>query len=220
MWVHFFGPHTPSLRHRGIPEYGDSLQDAYDHEVRYLDQQLHRLLREIDKIKEPTAVFISSDHGEQFLERYRSHGSDLAEDNIRVPMLARVPGWSPRSVTAPVSLIDLMPTILALTNTPAPPDLDGIDMSPIVKGRRPPKRVLLADTWQYSRDGQDRLDLSAAFDGERKIVLDRRNHGTVAQDQSYPNSEPLRLEGLAVDRLVRSVLTYIEETGGALTLAR
>ncbi len=220
LWAHFFGPHTPSTRHPGTERYGTSMQDLYDHEVRFTDEQLGRLLRAIEDTKAPTAVFVTADHGERFFTRYRSHGQDLSEDVLRVPLVARVPGWSPRQVDRPVSLIDLMPTILALTGTPAPTGLDGIDLAEVVAGRGPEKRILFSDTWQYGRKGASTSDLVTAFDGKRKIVLDRHDHSMLTYDQRDPSAKPVRVEGLAVDQKVRALMGYIEESGGALSLER
>lgn len=220
LWAHFFGPHTPSTRHPAVRHDGPSNEAQYDHEVRFVDSQLTRLLSAIDAVETPTAVFVTADHGERFFKRYRSHGADLSEDVLRVPLVARVPGWSPKQVDQPVSLIDLMPTILAATHTPAPPDLDGIDLASVLTRQAPKSRVLLTDTWQYGRDGNNTSDLVGALDGKRKAVLDRRDHSIVTYDQRDPLAKPVRVEGLAVDRLVRATMSYLEESGGSLSLER
>jgi arylsulfatase A-like enzyme len=49
LWVHFFGPHSPSTRHRGVRRDGNTPVQAYEHEIRYLDQQLGRLIAFLDE---------------------------------------------------------------------------------------------------------------------------------------------------------------------------
>jgi len=219
MWVHYFGPHTPNTLHKHIRRDGDTQEQRYDHEVRYLDQQLARLLRAIDALEGKVAVFVTSDHGEDFGKGYRSHGMDLRENLIRVPMLARVDGWPAGTVEEPVSLIDIAPTILALTATPGPPTLDGLDLGPIVRGERPmPDRLLYTDTWLYRPGGQTFSDMVAVYDGTRKVVFNRKAHSFSMEDQSDPSRGTVRLEGLATGQLVRASLAYVEETGGSLTV--
>lgn len=220
LWVHYFGPHTPNTTHAGIRMDGDSQEARYDHEVRYLDQQVGRLLKAIDALDGNTAVFVTSDHGEDFGKGYRSHGMDLREDLIRIPMLARVKGWPAGTIEHPVSLIDIAPTILSLTATPPPPGLDGLDLTPIVRGDRPmPERVLYTDTWLYRPRGQTFSDMVAAYDGKRKVVFNRKAHSFSVEDQSDPARRAVRLEGLATGHLVHASLAYVEETGGSLTVA-
>jgi arylsulfatase A-like enzyme len=216
LWVHYFGPHTPSTTHTGLKRDGDGLEARYDHEVRFVDRQLGRLLQAIDELDEPTAVFVTSDHGEKFFGRYRSHGADLSDEVLRVPLVARVPGWLPRTVAAPVTLLDLMPTILRITRTPGPSGLDGIDLTPLAMGAEPERRVLLSDTWQFSNDGEPFNDRVAAYDGRRKMILDRIEHSFRVYDQTRPDAPPLRIEGLTIDRYARSILGYLEESGGRL----
>ncbi|MDD9932958.1 MAG: sulfatase-like hydrolase/transferase [Myxococcales bacterium] len=227
LWVHFFGPHTPSSHYPGIKKFGDSLAQRYDHEVRHSDKQVARVLEAVDKLEDPVAVFVTSDHGEKFFERYRSHGADLSDDVLHVPLLAKVPGWTPKDVHTPVSLVDLMPTILALTETPGPAGLDGRNLTPLVQGGPSAfvtgdgPRLLLSDTWQYGRDYRAYNDRIAAYDGERKVVLDRVEHAFLMYEQgSGGRRRPLRMQGLAIDRYARRLLGYLEEAGGGLELLK
>jgi hypothetical protein len=217
MWVHFFGPHTPNTEHRDVRFDGKGVMQLYDNELRYVDKQLGRLLDALGQLPTQPAVFVTSDHGEALLPNYRSHGMDLREELIRVPLFARVPGWGKGPYPGLVGLIDLMPTILALTQTPAPSGLDGLDLGKYIPPRRAlPERVLLSDTWQFRRDGEQFTDLVAAYNGRRKVVLDRGDHSYLAYDQSQPSAAPRPIEGWAVDELVRTMMGYVEETGGTL----
>lgn len=213
LWVHFFGAHTPTTVHADAKVYGDSVEDGYDHEVHYVDSQIKRVLDAVNEVHEKTAVFVTADHGEYFFGTYRSHGNDLSEDVIHVPLLARVPGWTPRKVDDLVSLVDLMPTVLALTQTPPPPGLDGVDLAQTLAGNGPPRRILFSDLWQYDREGHAVNDLVTAFDGKSKVVLSRLDHSFSLFDQKRPLAPAIRIEGLAIDRLARSILGYVEEAG-------
>ena len=130
LWVHFFGPHAPSKRHPGIPLAGDAEGDLYDGEITYLDQHVGRLLEVVDEQTDrPVTVLLAADHGERiYNKRSRGHGTDHSEDNIRVPLLAKGPGFPAGEIDAPTGANDLMPTVLDVTATPGPAGLDGISL--------------------------------------------------------------------------------------------
>jgi arylsulfatase A-like enzyme len=218
LWVHFFGAHTPTRTHAGAPKYGATLEDGYDHEVRFVDLQVERVLAAIRKLDRKVAVFLTSDHGEAFFKRYRSHGADMSDDVLAIPLIAQVPGWKSQEIETPVSLVDVMPTVLGVTGTPAPSGLDGIDLARLVHGEKLPGRVLLSDTWQFANDSKPFSELVAAFDGKHKVVLDRMDHSFSVYDQTDPEAPPLRIDGLANGKLARSILAYLEDTGGQLNV--
>jgi hypothetical protein len=212
MWVHFFGTHYPDTHHAGIRDYGQRPVDTYDHEVAYLDTQLIRLLNEIDKRKHPVAVFVSADHSEGLSNVTRYHGDSLDETIIWIPLLAKVPGWPAGRVQQVVSSIDLVPTMLALVKSPIPAYLDGIDLAPTLSAA-PQRRVLFSDTWRYSPDEKIVGDYSAAYDGTRKFILDRRSGAVYFASQSDKHA-PARLVGTEpTDALSGTVYGYTEESG-------
>lgn len=97
---------------------------AYDASVRAADQQLGRLWTALANREDEreTLVVVTSDHGESLGERgrYFVHGLEAYEETARVPLLFAHPGLPPGRVDAPVSLMDVAPSVLALV---AGPDL-------------------------------------------------------------------------------------------------
>ena len=87
-------------------------------------------------LRDSIAVILVSDHGEAFEpERGRIHHCGrLHADQIRIPMLARVPGFEPRRVDAPVSLVDVLPSVLDLLGLAAPANLDGVSLAGAMRG--------------------------------------------------------------------------------------
>jgi arylsulfatase A-like enzyme len=60
----------------------------------------------------------------------------MYEEALRVPLLVRLPGQSrSRRVRAPVSQIDLLPTLLDLMGQPLPAGLQGESLRPLLEGR-------------------------------------------------------------------------------------
>lgn len=96
---------------------------AHEGAVAYLDQEVDRLLRELEAsgVLEHTILIVTSDHGEQFGEHaLMEHGNSLYRVLLEVPLLVRFPGRVPAGlrVKNPVTLRDLPATILDLAGVP------------------------------------------------------------------------------------------------------
>lgn len=97
----------------------DAARQAYEGSIAYLDEQLGRLLEELDRrgLRENTLVIITSDHGEEFDEHGMvGHGYSLYLPVLHVPLLVAFPGRVPEGIgiTQPVSLRDIPATALEL----------------------------------------------------------------------------------------------------------
>ena len=92
--------------------------NAYDDCIRYLDEQIARLLDALDRRDSgrETWVIITADHGEHFGEHGKYwHGNSLYRPLIDVPLLIVPPkGSEGRRVTVPVSPRDLPATVADL----------------------------------------------------------------------------------------------------------
>ena len=124
------------------PQDWDRLEAIYRVEVGHFDAGFGRLVAALERAKlwNRSVVFVLSDHGEGFDAEHRRihHGGRLHADQLHIPLLVRVPGQAPRDETTPVSLVDLMPTILELTGTSPIADLDGRSFAPVLRGKPVP----------------------------------------------------------------------------------
>jgi len=116
----------------------ERLEAIYRVEVEHLDAGFGRLVAALESAElwNRSVVFLLSDHGEGFdAERRRiHHGGRLHSDQLHIPLVVRMPGQAPRDETTPVSLVDLMPTILELTGAPPVADLDGRSFASVLHG--------------------------------------------------------------------------------------
>jgi arylsulfatase A-like enzyme/SAM-dependent methyltransferase len=108
---------------------------------------------------EEALVVVLGDHGEGDYEQDFAHSLGLIEDVIRIPLLLSAPGVLPEGVTLdrPVSLVDVVPTVLDLLGLEAEPEvwthgLDGESLMPMLRGAAVSPRATVTEVWRH-RDG-------------------------------------------------------------------
>jgi arylsulfatase A-like enzyme len=153
------------------------LRDLYDAEIFELDAELSRLFAYLERsaLARRTLVVVTSDHGEEFSDHGSLlHGRTHFQEVIRVPLLLHGAGLpAGRRVAAPVSLVDVTPTLLAAAGLPAPEDLPGLDLA-LYWGetrRAPRERWLFAEADRHNAAGLDVL--RTVRRGSEKLTLDR-----------------------------------------------
>ncbi|MHC4718439.1 MAG: choline-sulfatase [Planctomycetota bacterium] len=118
------------------------LHRAYYGMVSYVDEKVGQVLAAVEAagVRDSTAVFFTSDHGDMLGQRRQVQKRLFYEWSARVPLIGSFPGRWPEGVTAsaPVNLIDLFPTLTDLTGAPAPIDVDGQSLLPLLTGQAPP----------------------------------------------------------------------------------
>ena len=97
------------------------LSELYQGEIAFTDGQIGNLLRVLEKrgLKDDTIIVVAADHGESFGEHDDwAHGLKVFETEIHVPLIFHYPKALPGGnvLTAPVQLIDVLPTLLDLTS--------------------------------------------------------------------------------------------------------
>lgn len=112
------------------PELGRDLRELYDGEVAANDASFGKLLDLLSGMGEldNTLMVFTSDHGEAFGEHDTwTHGLDLYNEVLSVPLVVRLPGGAGagQRVPATVQHIDLLPTILGLCDINHPSDGGG-----------------------------------------------------------------------------------------------
>ncbi len=137
LWMHFYDPHLNYERHAEAPAFGNSQADLYDGEIWFTDHHLARVFDELKRLGlwDKTAIVITGDHGESLGEHgISAHGYHLYAPHTKVPFIVRVPGLPPHRETAPVSHVDLGPTLVNLARGPHEPRFLGRSMLDLVAG--------------------------------------------------------------------------------------
>jgi arylsulfatase A-like enzyme len=132
-WVDGRGVTTdPRINPEMKPEDLGRLKSYYDGEIGWVDENIGRFLRAIERLRpgilENTLLVVTSDHGEEFFEHGSiGHRKSLYEESIRIPLIMSFPGRVPSGVrvNSPSRIYDILPTIMDLLELPAPPLLSG-----------------------------------------------------------------------------------------------
>ncbi len=171
----------------------------YDGLVETVDREIGIVLAAVNRQAPPITVF-TTDHGDlSGAHGLPYKGPAMYEELVRVPLVI---SWSgriqPARSDALVSLIDVLPTLCELTGVPAPKDIDGLSLRPILDGRahrvrdmvfgeyygkqswRVPIRMVRTDRWKYVRYagyGEELYDL-VSDPGELRNLVDQPHAGS------------------------------------------
>lgn len=193
-WVHFFDPHAPYQGHAEI--FGDRFAaNPYDGDIAFTDVQIERLIQRLKETGQydNTLIIIAGDHGEGFGEHDElEHGFFLYNSTLRVPLIISWPGNAAAGdrVDAPVSLVDLLPTILDCLQIPGEAHTSGISLKPALQRRAAAPRSLYAETISgYSAYGWAPL---------KSVVTERWKYVQTTRDELYDlKADPGELQNLA-----------------------
>lgn len=106
----------------------EAYEARYLEEIRYVDEQVGRLVRALDAFGAAVEIALTSDHGEAFGEDgyFLGHGHSVNIDQVHVPLVWRpARPHEPRVVEAPVSLVDVAPTLLRAAGLDSPGEFQG-----------------------------------------------------------------------------------------------
>lgn len=119
--------------------------------VAYIDEKFGELTQTLADVgaDDNTVVIFSSDHGDMLGERGMWFKKTLFDPAVRVPLIAHWPGRkSNPHVRAPVSLVDLLPTLAEVatgdTSGIVPP-MDGSSLLPLMFGEDESERTVFAE---------------------------------------------------------------------------
>ena len=138
LWMHLYDPHYPYRPPE--PYRQEYAAQPYDGEIAFADEQVGRLLRFLkdNGLYQNTVIVLSGDHGESLGEHgEKTHGFFIYNVTMHVPLIIHLPGKSTtQTVDDPVSLVDLMPTVLAATGLDIPSQVQGRSLVPALRGEK------------------------------------------------------------------------------------
>jgi len=166
-WDSCYGPFEAIGRRDGTPAearpFLPPLRDLYHGGVADLDLWFGHFREDplVAPLLERGFLVFTSDHGEAFLEHDNLlHGGEVWDELIRVPLLVRGPGLTPRHVDQPVSHVDVLPTLAQLAGLPTESLWQGTSLLALPARDRP--------IFSFSCSGTETT--AAILDGRRKLI--------------------------------------------------
>lgn len=134
------------------------IRGAYDEEVLWVDAQVGRFLTELEAggVLERGLVVFTADHGEELFDHGAiEHGHTMYQELLHIPFLVWGHEVEAGRRSEPVSLVDIVPTVLDALGMEAPAGVDGTSLWPVLTGREGlADRRLLAQNTLYGPERQ------------------------------------------------------------------
>jgi len=148
---------------------------------------------------ENSIIIVTTDHGEEFMEEgYFGHTSESSSDSLlRVPLIFYSKNiFKKRIITAPVSTIDILPTIIDLLNMNIPDTAQGITLKKLILNdnnenikilKKLWKRPLYSDSWVYA----NLMDKTPGYLSNKKIFTVRYRNYKLKLIQNIKNNNTM-----------------------------
>jgi arylsulfatase A-like enzyme len=172
VYLHYMDPHFPYQRrepyYRAPPSDEPLALDsaAYDSEIRFLDREIEQAFALLGVDEETVVVFLA-DHGEEFGDHGgKGHDPTLYSELTRIPLFIHVPGVAPRRERAPVSQIDLLPTLRDLLRAPRSEQDAGWSLRELLERGEP-----LGERTLFGMRRDKASTLRSAIAGDHKYIV-------------------------------------------------
>jgi arylsulfatase A-like enzyme len=209
------------------------IEDLYDEEIAFTDQQIGRLLQALEDrgLDSQTAVVVVGDHGEEFMEHGGlSHTSTLFDESVRVPLIVALPDRPRvrREVGEVVETRALFATLLEYLSVPYAPPSGSRSLLPLMDSEAGAPAGEEGRSFAYSEvwlpdaplDSGIRVQLSSLRSGEWKVIRDHRLGSDCLFDlrrdpgekTDLASTEPIRLRTIrgALDVLLAGMPGHID----------
>jgi arylsulfatase A-like enzyme len=206
-----------AYREHGIDQarYSYAQQGLYDEAMAHNDYRIGELVTRLEQSGEweNTLLVVAADHGypaacHRLMEPLAPMwGPMFNSHETHVPMLFVWPGRisAGQRFTAPVSMLDVLPTLLDLLDLPAPETLQGQSLAPLLLGEGgwEPRPVILDESYVDEETGEQR-GLIEVIDGWWGASLEigegaANDIGTVGAETEELRPAPLMLYDLRSD---------------------
>jgi len=119
---------------------------AYFANISYLDEKIGEVLAALEATRQEAIIMFVSDHGDMLGERGLWFKMCFYEGSARVPLMIAAPDMQPGLITAPVSTLDVTPTLAELAGVSLDeiaPWVDGESLVPLGQGKERGAPVLM-----------------------------------------------------------------------------
>lgn len=170
----------------------------YYGQITHIDHQIGRFLSALrwQGLMDDTLVLFTSDHGDMMGDFGLFFKGNFFEGSGRVPMILRPPKNRPDLQNAlrfdrPVSLVDVMPTLLQAGGADLPPGVAGVDLQSALEGKDP-----IGDRIFHGEIGNEDRRIHCLTDGRLKYCWYRGGNAETLFDL---DNDPTETDNLASD---------------------
>ena len=164
-YLHWKLPEPRLSTMKKLGEWRDLVR-AYLASTSFMDSQIGRVVAALEETgrADNTIIVLWSDHGYHLGEKLITGKNTLWKEATHVPLIFAGPGVTRGArCNSPAELLDIFPTLLALTGQPARPDLEGHSLVPQLRDARAPRpwpaitthnqgnHAIRTDRWRYIR---------------------------------------------------------------------
>jgi arylsulfatase A-like enzyme len=113
------------------PKEAAVVKQVYANSLAYVDYQLGKVIEHLKGTGEwdHTIICVTGDNGQAFYEHgFAAHANKLYDEDVRVPIVLRAPGFSPSVDNRLTEHLDIPPTILGLLGLPPHPSFQGLNL--------------------------------------------------------------------------------------------
>lgn len=206
--LHLFEPHSP---YEPPEPFRSRYANAYDGEVASVDAVVGSFIDFLKKneIYDRAIIIFLSDHGEGLGDHGEDeHGIFLYREAIHVPLMIKLPDarLAPGSVTAPVQLIDVVPTVAQLVGLEMP-KLQGTSLLAVAAEPEKPARRIFSETL-YPR-------IHLGWSELRSLIDDRFHFIDAPKPELYAASDRAERANVLTDnrRVYASMRKDVESMG-------
>jgi len=146
----------------------EQLVAAYDDEIRFNDKMFGLFLQTLERKRmlDHSVVTFISDHGEELHDHGGFlHGSNLFEEQLRIPLMMRLPDRQHVLSTQIVNQIDILPTLCHLLSCPVPNFIDGKN---VIEGNFPQ----MVSYSELSNPTRKKSHFLAVTSAESKVIVE------------------------------------------------
>lgn len=146
------------------------VREGYEGAIAYQDAMFGELVAGLKArgLYERAWIVVVADHGENLGEEGRfGHGELLTPAELHVPLYIRGPGFTPRVINAPVSILDVLPTFCDAFGFTAPAQGHGQSLLPWLNGAEGPSHPVRFAEGSLKQVAAKRGEIDLVFEGVR-----------------------------------------------------
>ena len=190
---------------------------AYFAQITALDFEIGRIFHWLqqNRLYNDTVILFASDHGEMLGDHHHFRKTVPFEGSAKIPFILKPQGDAGARKGSrcgtPVTLVDVMPSLLELTGTPIPDHVEGASVAPIVRGEAERIHDWVhgehAPCWQWIVD--DRYKYAWKSDSGNEWLFD-----LVDDPQELINLVAVESHAAALEQCRTRLVSVLEERPG------